>query len=145
MSVGKYSPTVSFMYARDQNWFEKNGGGYGNGNDPESDYDDDGYDSYGYNRNDIDRAGNAEFSYLASNSYLDGESYYHLYESVSDEWRARDILKERDARISAKEDPEICLLMDKLDELKDIQRKAALLEEGLKENIKKKMPNLYLD
>jgi len=28
---GKYSPTVSGWYSKDQDWWKKNGGGFGNG------------------------------------------------------------------------------------------------------------------
>jgi len=46
MAIGKYSPTVFARYIADENWFVKNGGGFGNGNNPESQYDNEGYDSY---------------------------------------------------------------------------------------------------
>lgn len=63
---GKYSPTIISWYRKDQDWFEKNGGGFDNGKFPESDNDDDGYDSYGYSGEDglgPDRAGNMEEDY----------------------------------------------------------------------------------
>lgn len=143
MSVGKYSPTVSTSYAKDQNWFTKNGGDFGNGKNPDSLYDDDGFDSYGYDENNVDRAGISESSYMNSYSqYPDGELYYRLYEEISDDWAGRDILAERAARESAKEDPEIALLMNQLSELQDIQQKAKQLESSVKLKIKMKYPNL---
>ncbi len=143
MSVGKYSPTVSTTYAKDQDWFVKNGGEYGNGKNPESQYDDDGFDLYGYNDKDIDRAGVKESSYMTSyNLDYEGEPYYHLYEEVSSALAGRDILLERAAREAAKEDPEINLLMSQLDELKDIQEKAKKIEDSVKSKIKVKYPNL---
>lgn len=67
--LGKYSPTVSALYAENQKWFEV----YSRGEM----YDPDGYDSYGYNSSDIDRAGNEESAYaleggetLYENTYL---------------------------------------------------------------------------
>lgn len=96
MSVGKYSPTVSRWYAKDQNWWNKNGGdsiivaddgsviGY-------NQFDKDGYDSYGYHKDtEQDRAGNTEYDYLGCGEWIDlGESEeyaYPLYENVSSEW-----------------------------------------------------------
>jgi hypothetical protein len=69
--IGKYSPTVSAAYRKDQKWFEKNATPH--------DYlfDEDGYDSYGYNIDDIDRAGITEHSYY---------NEYDLYRKVEMEW-----------------------------------------------------------
>jgi hypothetical protein len=90
MSVGKYSPTVSNSYGLDQGWWEKNGGGYGNGIDPESDLDDEGFDSYGYSEkygDGPDRAGYTESEYLEGDRDEDGEFIGHLaYESVARNW-----------------------------------------------------------
>lgn len=84
MSVGKYSPTVSRSYSQDQEWFEKNGGNFGNGIMPESQYDDQGYDSYGYNGyTDRDRAGYTESDYLCD-SY--DENQCGIYDRVRDLW-----------------------------------------------------------
>lgn len=55
---GKYSPTVSEAYIQDQNWHARL-----RGDNPV--YDVDGYDSYGYNKDDVDRAGNHESAYYA--------------------------------------------------------------------------------
>lgn len=93
MSVGKYSPTVSFSYGKDQDWFKKNGGGFGNGNNPHSDLDNDGYDSYGYNENEVDRAGNSEMDYLASVDYENfNDPYYYLFENTQSDWINKSII-----------------------------------------------------
>jgi len=96
MSVGKYSPTVSHSYSMDQGWWEKNGGGYGNGANPESDLDDDGYDSYGYHcycgedglyHEGVDRAGYTEMDYLTS--YVDSDEDDSVYHHVHYDWARR--------------------------------------------------------
>jgi hypothetical protein len=92
MSVGKYSPTVSRSYARDQKWWVRNGGGYGYGKNPDSDNDDDGYDSYGYSGDcgdGPDRAGYDEMDYLTNGQYVGDDYCYPLYDRVSDEWDNR--------------------------------------------------------
>lgn len=90
MSVGKYSPTVSYSYRQDQDWWEKNGGGYGNGKDPDSQLDDEGYDSYGYSGkfgDGPDRAGYTEEQYLEGSYDEDGEFIGHLsYDRVAGDW-----------------------------------------------------------
>lgn len=85
MSVGKYSPTVGSSYAMDQNWWERNGGGFGNGNNPESDNDNDGYDSYGYseNGNGPDRAGYTENEYLENHTQSEINEEESLIEQIS--------------------------------------------------------------
>lgn len=92
MSVGKYSPTVSYSYSKDKEWFKKNGGGFGNGKDPQSDFDNDGFDSYGYDKNEVDRAGNEESSYLNSVDYEFENAYYYLFENVSKDWHLKSII-----------------------------------------------------
>lgn len=91
MSVGKYSPTVSNSYAVNQNWWKENGGGYGNGKNPNVDTDDEGYDSYGYSGkygDGPDRAGYTETHYLQGDYDEDGEFIGHLsYENVARDWR----------------------------------------------------------
>lgn len=60
---GKYSPTVYKACACDQQWHKKlSGSDKGEGCFT---YDADGYDSYGYDGGDIDRAGNHENSYAS--------------------------------------------------------------------------------
>lgn len=84
MGVGKYSPTVSRSYSQDQEWFEKNGGGFGNGHMPDSQFDNQGYDSYGYSGyTERDRAGYTENDYL-NDSY--GDSQRGIYDRVRDLW-----------------------------------------------------------
>ena len=97
MGVGKYSPTVSSSYFLDQNWWERNGGGYGNGNNPDSDLDNDGFDSYGYSGSfgdGVDRAGHTEEEYLTCGEWYtdsDDEEQYHypLYDDVSSDWSGK--------------------------------------------------------
>ena len=100
MSLGKYSPTVSASYARDQKWWERNGGGYTNGKNPNSENDDDGFDSYGYHDHDgPDRAGHTEDDYLEATieAYREADEAgiedFHdegsIYFEVAREWRTR--------------------------------------------------------
>jgi hypothetical protein len=58
MGLGKYSPTVTEAYRRDQNWHEKE---RAITDDPN--YDREGYDRYGYNKDEVDRAGYTEHDY----------------------------------------------------------------------------------
>lgn len=96
MSIAKYSPTVNFSYRKDQDWFIKNGGDFGNGDNKNSFYDNDGFDSYGYNENDIDRAGVSSLDYEANyKADLEGNLIFEKYESVLDLWSGRDILAEK--------------------------------------------------
>jgi hypothetical protein len=74
MSCGKYSPTVTYWYSKDQQWWKKNGG---DAPGPEFLYDYDGYDSYGYNEDGRDRAGHHEDDYLFDED---------LYENVMWAW-----------------------------------------------------------
>ena len=84
MGVGKYSPTVTDCYRKDQEWHRKNT------TDPEAWYDDDGYDSYGYNVLDVDRAGVHENDYICGEWINPGTRYeqyvYEKYDSVAEEW-----------------------------------------------------------
>lgn len=93
MSAGKYSPTVSHSYATDQKWWYKNGGGYGNGVDPDSECDDDGYDSYGYSGqagDGPDRAGHCENDYLLCVTWDNDDNYsYPLLEDVHYDWSGK--------------------------------------------------------
>jgi hypothetical protein len=81
---GKYSPTVNAAYAADQNWWTKYSG------ETQSTYvlyDPEGYDSYGYNKDDVDRAGNSESQYYSSdNPDYDGEDYNWAYDSALEAW-----------------------------------------------------------
>ena len=93
MGVGKYSPTVSRWYADEQEWWYKNGGGFGNGINPDSDYDDEGYDRYGYSGDygdGPDREGNTEYDYMVGEWHRLGEEdeeyVYPLYDNVATDW-----------------------------------------------------------
>lgn len=76
---GKYSPTVSAAYMWTPNWFEH----YSQGER----YDPDGFDSYGYDDDDVDRAGNHELDY-AMGQTINGEyvDVNDAYEQVLDDW-----------------------------------------------------------
>lgn len=86
MSAGKYSPTVSSAYAKNQDWWKPFNFGI---------YDEDGFDSYGYNKDGVDRAGNNELDYLYTeevqywnddtNSF-DVEFEHVFLEKVRSEW-----------------------------------------------------------
>lgn len=91
MGIGKYSPTVSASYMLDQKWWERNGGGYGNGKNPDSDNDDDGFDSYGYaDLTGPDRAGYTENDYMVGSYDEESDVYSHdLYDSIAGEWRGK--------------------------------------------------------
>lgn len=77
---GKYSPTVTAAYMKDQEWFRKllatQGAYEADGTRSEyGSYDVDGFDSYGYNKDDVDRAGNKEHDYYMG--YEDNDGNYH--------------------------------------------------------------------
>lgn len=76
MAVGKYSPTVSAAYMKNQDWHKPVDG----------DYDAEGFDSYGYNKDDVDRAGNHELDYIQSVEDYGDEICYPLYERTYAEW-----------------------------------------------------------
>jgi hypothetical protein len=57
MSVGKYSPTIREVYPTDEDWFLQ----FMQNNSPI--YDEDGYDMYGYDENDLDRDGHDQWYY----------------------------------------------------------------------------------
>lgn len=67
---GKYSPTVSAAYRYDQDWFEKYAG--------DAWYDREGFDAYGYNSEEIDRAGNHEHDYYPDDEY-EGRNFKYEY------------------------------------------------------------------
>jgi hypothetical protein len=71
---GKYSPTVSAAYQADQHWWSL----YAGTCKEWTQYDPEGYDSYGYNEDAIDRAGNPEFAYYSDDGYA--------YDIAYDEW-----------------------------------------------------------
>ena len=83
---GKYSPTVSCAYMKDQSWWDKYAYA-GKTSDEFVQYDPEGYDSYGYNAEDMDRAGNYEHEYYSNDEgegIWDGENW--AYNRALDEW-----------------------------------------------------------
>lgn len=92
---GKYSPTVTDAYMRDQEWHQKLLAAHGSfdkdGKPCEyGSYDVDGYDSYGYDKNDVDRASNDENEYAMDDYDADDqviEGYNWLYEHALNEWK----------------------------------------------------------
>jgi len=82
---GKYSPTVSVAYMRDQEWWLK----YAGTDQPDVyvGYDPEGFDRYGCDKNDVDRAGNHEHDYYHNDAGYDGDEDYNLkYDAASDAW-----------------------------------------------------------
>lgn len=92
---GKYSPTVTAAYMRDQEWHAKLLASHGtfeaDGTPSEyGRYDVDGFDSYGYNKHNIDRADNDENDYAlddydADDQVIEGHNW--LYEQTLSEWK----------------------------------------------------------
>ena len=79
---GKYSPTVNAAYMKDQEWWNK----YSGSDKPSVEYiqyDPDGYDSYGYDSQDMDRAGNYEYEYYSDDDHDGGNIKYNI---AVDEW-----------------------------------------------------------
>jgi hypothetical protein len=82
---GKYSPTVTVAYMRDQEWHCK----YVASGDSTSGRDPGGYDSYGYDDKDVDRAGNNESDYYMNDApnYYDNVLDYNIaYDLARDAW-----------------------------------------------------------
>jgi hypothetical protein len=77
MAIGKYSPTVSAAYAKNQNWWKPA--------TPNGLYDADGFDSYGYNHEGYDRAAVHEDEYSFGVEVGD-EYIYDTYEIVLENW-----------------------------------------------------------
>lgn len=77
----KYSPTVSFAYRKDRDWWRKYAYAGLTGDDFVQ-YDPEGYDSYGYNENDVDRAGNNETDYIPNDSdHPEDDDYNWAYDA----------------------------------------------------------------
>ena len=87
---GKYSPTVTAAYMADQDWFEKNCAPteIREGIRRRAQYDRDGFDSYGYNADEVDRAGNQEHDYYPG--WTDEQGDYHeendAYDQALRDW-----------------------------------------------------------
>lgn len=76
---GKYSPTVTAAYMKDQDWWRKY---TGEDEFTYHQYDPEGYDSYGYNSEDMDRAGNEEYVYYEDDEF--GENW--RYNQALEDW-----------------------------------------------------------
>lgn len=82
---GKYSPTVLAAYAANQEWWAN----YSSGNRSNvfESFDPEGYDSYGYDANSTDRAGNREHVYYGNDADPDsGDDYNLAFERAADAW-----------------------------------------------------------
>ncbi len=82
---GKYSPTVSRAYQADQEWWRK----YTFARQPGDNwiqYDPEGYDSYGYDKDDVDRAGNQECAYYSNDAWAEDEDYNIAYDTAYESW-----------------------------------------------------------
>lgn len=120
MSIAKQSPTISELTLTKSNWFALNGGGFGNGNNPKSIYDNDGFDIHGYNVDGLDRAGVSYAQYQDPNSK--GREGVKLYDSVKAHWAKHNILNMKSMvdRISNSS-----AMMAKVDEIQALQKKPA--------------------
>lgn len=85
---GKYSPTVTAAYRVDQSWWKKYAYPDGDISDDFVEFDPDGFDSYGYDKNDVDRAGNKEYAYYHNDALDYGyEDDYNIdYDRARDAW-----------------------------------------------------------
>lgn len=83
---GKYSPTVNQAYMRDQEWWAK----YSGADLPSETYighDPEGYDSYGYDKDNRDRAGNHEHDYYHNDSRDPQYADYNIaYDDADSDW-----------------------------------------------------------
>jgi hypothetical protein len=78
---GKYSPTVTAAYMADQEWHDK----FKSPDEPN--YDPEGFDSYGYDVNDVDRAGNHESDYYHNDGDYDlDQDFNWAYDAAYDAW-----------------------------------------------------------
>lgn len=81
---GKYSPTVSRAYQVDQDWHRKYTAKYILGDQT---YDPDDFDAYGYNCDDVDRAGNTEYAYYGNDCPPEyNDDYNDAYDLAEDNW-----------------------------------------------------------
>jgi hypothetical protein len=71
---------------KDQDWFRKFCELAPHGDVVYSPYDPEGYDSYGYDKNDVDRAGNPECAYYSNDAWAEDEDYNIAYDRALDEW-----------------------------------------------------------
>ena len=81
---GKYSPTVTAAYMKDQSWWDKYAASTG---ESYAAYDPEGYDSYGYDKDDVDRAGNKEYVYYSNDSAHPEYADYNIaYDDADRTW-----------------------------------------------------------
>lgn len=127
MSLAKYSPTVNSLYRKDQQWFVKNGGGFDNGINKNSEFDNDGFDQYGYNENNIDRAGFLEDHYESSIIILNEQDFhYPLYDKISEEWASFEIVSSSNNQLINIEE-----IKNKLIQIEEIKKETNLIEKKL--------------
>lgn len=82
---GKYSPTVSAAYHKDQEWWDEYSQKYAGHAYPM--YDPEGYDSYGYDKNGVDRAGIHENDYAVNDGdYELLQDYNNAYDQALRDW-----------------------------------------------------------
>jgi hypothetical protein len=84
---GKYSPTVNAAYQKDQEWWTNYT--YTGKHNREREciqYDPEGYDAYGYNADELDRAGNPECAYYSDDCEYSLSSGNIAYDNASDSW-----------------------------------------------------------
>ena len=89
MARGKYSPTVNVAYQVNQKWWLQYAYSAQMRNpDDFVEYDPEGFDSYGYNADGVDRAGYSEFAYLHNDAADLGFDYDYnrTYDVVLDNW-----------------------------------------------------------
>ena len=88
MARGKYSPTVNVAYQVNQKWWREYAYSTQRNLDDFVEYDPEGFDSYGYNADGVDRAGYSEFAYLHNDAADLGFDYDYnrAYDVVSDDW-----------------------------------------------------------
>lgn len=84
---GNYSPTVNVAYSKDQSWWRKYAYPAGDTSDEFVMYDPEGFDSYGYNKDDVDRAGNQEHVYYSDDTHSEiWGSYNFAYDDALAAW-----------------------------------------------------------
>ena len=71
---------------KDQKWWDKYAYTDKTG-DEFVQYDPEGFDSYGYDKDDVDRAGNSEYEYYINDSAHPAHADYNIkYDEAYDEW-----------------------------------------------------------
>lgn len=106
MYIAEKSPTIIYSENIDADWFKKNGGGIGFGNDDESIYDNDGYDVKGYDKNGVDRAGYHERQY-------DEESYKDVLDDFDTIFIPHLSIARNSSEVRYLEEEEVDLLLER--------------------------------